>query len=46
VISQRLVVAALLCAVVALAACRRETYYQPLKLGGEVPQAQEQPEQK
>lgn len=41
--SRKIVVAALLCAVVALAACRKEDrYYEPLKLGGDVPQ-QSQP---
>ena len=37
--SKKIAVVALLCAVVALAACRREDrYYEPLKLGGDVPQ--------
>jgi hypothetical protein len=31
---KKIAVVALLCAVVALAACRRETAYEPLKLGG------------
>jgi hypothetical protein len=35
----RIVVAALLCTIVALAACRREDrFYEPLKLGADVPQ--------
>jgi hypothetical protein len=39
--SKRIVVAAVLCAIVALAACRREVpYYGPLKLGADVPQAE------
>jgi hypothetical protein len=38
-VSSKIVVVALLCAVIALAACRREDrYYEPLKLGGDVPQ--------
>ena len=37
--SRKIAVVALLCTVVALAACRREDrYYEPLKLGGDVPQ--------
>jgi hypothetical protein len=36
--SRKIAVVALLCAVVALAACRREERYEPLKLGGPAPQ--------
>jgi hypothetical protein len=37
--SRKIAVVALLCTIVALAACRREErYYDPLKLGGEPPQ--------
>jgi hypothetical protein len=37
--SRKIAVVALLCTVVALAACRREErYYEPMKLGGDVPQ--------
>ena len=37
--SRKIAVVAVLCAVVALAACRREERgYEPLKLGGDVPQ--------
>jgi hypothetical protein len=36
--SRKIAVVALLCTVVALVACRREErYYEPLKLGGDVP---------
>jgi hypothetical protein len=43
---KEIVVVSLICSVVALAACRRETeYYQPLKLGGDVSQMQQQPGQ-
>ena len=35
--SKKIVVVALLCAGMALIACRRETYYEPLKLGADVP---------
>jgi hypothetical protein len=35
--SKKIVVVALLCAAVALVACRRETRYEPLKLGAGVP---------
>jgi len=36
---KKIAVVAVLCAVTALAACRRETaYYEPLKLGADVPQ--------
>jgi hypothetical protein len=38
------IVIALICSVIALAACRREVgYYPPLKLGGDVTQAEQQP---
>ena len=37
--SRKIAVVALLCTIVALAACRREErYYEPMKLGGDVPQ--------
>jgi hypothetical protein len=37
--SRKIAVVALLCTIVALAACRREDrYYDPLKLGGPAPQ--------
>jgi hypothetical protein len=37
--SKKIAVVTLLCAVIALAACRREeAYYPPLKLGGDVDQ--------
>jgi hypothetical protein len=32
--SKKIALVALLCAVVAVVACRRETAYEPLKLGG------------
>jgi hypothetical protein len=36
--ASKVAVVALICAVVALAACRREErYYEPLKLGGHIP---------
>jgi hypothetical protein len=36
--SKKIAVVTLLCAVVALVACRREErYYEPMKLGGDVP---------
>lgn len=39
--SKKLAVVALLCTAVALIACRREErYYEPLKLGGDVSQAE------
>ena len=41
--SRKIAVVALLCTVVALVACRREErYYEPLKLGGDVPAAEGQ----
>jgi hypothetical protein len=40
--SSRISVVALLCTLVALAACRREDrFYEPLKLGADVPQQSE-----
>ena len=40
-LNKKIVVAAMLCAVVALVACRREVpYYGPLKLGADVPSAE------
>jgi hypothetical protein len=41
--SKKIVVVALLCAAVAVVACRRETYYEPLKLGAGVPSAEQAP---
>jgi hypothetical protein len=42
--AKELVVVVLACTIIALAACRRETvYYPPLKLGGDVEQAQHEP---
>ena len=40
--SKKIAVVTLLCAVVALVACRREErYYEPMKLGGDVPAMEE-----
>ena len=41
VLSKKTAVVALLSVVVALAACRRETPYEPLKLGADVPAQEE-----
>ena len=39
--AKRIAVLSLLCAAVALVGCRREQPYEPLKLGADVPAAQE-----
>lgn len=39
--TKKIVVVALLCAATALVACRREERYEPLKLGADVPAAQQ-----
>jgi hypothetical protein len=41
VLSKKTVVVALLGVVIALAACRRETPYEPMKLGADVPAQEE-----
>jgi hypothetical protein len=39
--AKKIAVVAVLCAVTALVACRREEVYQPMKLGADVPATQQ-----